>query len=172
MCVCLCGFDHSAIPHTVIWWRAPASKRFKCVCAYVCVHVCTCVWSPMMLWSSTSAALTQTHRPGNLHNKSNLESASCRHDEDNEFFAFCKGLFLSRWIAENLFFVLFFQEEEGEKKERSDDWMNEFSGHKWFIAERERERESQREWVREAAFQSLSLISKMGLEISSLTEPK
>lgn len=165
VCLWVCLTSHSAIPHTVNWWRALASKSFQCVY----------VWSPRMLRSSTSAALTQTYMPGNLHNSPSLllTLTSCQYDEDHEFCAFWEWL-LYLWVAAFVHFwkcfCVVFKRTRKIEEERSGDRMNEFAGHKWFIVQRERVRERERE--REATFQSLSLISKMGLEISSLTEPK
>lgn len=100
---------------------------------------CVYVWSHMML-RGTLAALTQTYRPGpgsfesgNLHNKVSIWWKIMHSVLSVSDFCICELLF--SYTFENVF-VLFSSESK-----RSNDWVNEFAGHKWFIVERERKRD-------------------------------
>lgn len=114
VCLWVCSAGHSAIPHTVIWWRASASKSFQCVY----------VWSPMMLRCSTSAALTQMYRPGNLHNNIPIWSPISPHVNISVLPArgFCVCELLFSYTFDDVF-VLF---SSGRRKKRKEQWPNEW----------------------------------------------
>lgn len=73
LCLWLLNNNYNSLPHTVMWWWLLAARSFQFV------HV----WSTKMLWSSSSADVTQTFRPGrgsekpvNKHNKVSLNPKS------------------------------------------------------------------------------------------------
>ena len=127
---------------------ASTSQQMLQVCVCVCVCMCACVCVCGLLWCCGPAPqlLWLRHTGlGTYITNLILNLASCRHDEDNEFFAFCEGLFFVSVNCPKCVFLCCFSRGK-RRKERKERWWDEWIF--WTQVIYSRGRESEREWER------------------------